>query len=43
MPLHDELAAFLDHLNGGPPPLASVADAARAVETIAEMRRLAGV
>jgi predicted dehydrogenase len=43
MPLHDELDSFLDHLAGGPPPLAPVADAARAVETIAEMRRLAGL
>jgi predicted dehydrogenase len=43
MPLRVELAAFFDHLKGGPPPKSSAAEAAEAVVTIAEIRRLAGL
>ena len=43
MPLLAEVAAFLDHLKGGPPPKSSAAEAAEAVVTIAEIRRLAGL
>jgi predicted dehydrogenase len=43
MPLLAELAAFLDHLRGGPPPRSSAAEAAQSVETIAAIRRLAGI
>jgi predicted dehydrogenase len=43
MPLLRELAAFIDHVNGGPPPKASVTEAAAAVEAIAELRNLAGL
>jgi len=43
LPLLAEVAAFLDHLKGGPPPKSSAAEAAEAVVTIAEIRRLAGL
>jgi predicted dehydrogenase len=42
LPLLAELRAFLAHLDGGPPPVTSAADATRAVELIAEIRTLAG-
>lgn len=43
MPLLAELAAFIGHLEGGPPPKSSAAEAAESVATIAEIRRLAGI
>lgn len=43
MPLLTELKAFLDFLRGGRPPKSSATDAAEAVETIAAIRRLAGI
>jgi hypothetical protein len=43
MPLLAELAAFIEHLDGGPPPKSSAAEAAEAVATIAQIRRLAGI
>jgi predicted dehydrogenase len=42
LPLLAELRAFVDHLRGGPPPKSSAAEGAVIVETIAELRRLAG-
>jgi predicted dehydrogenase len=42
LPLEAELADFIDHLAGGPPPRSSVIDGATAVATIIEVRRLAG-
>jgi predicted dehydrogenase len=42
LPLAAELRAFVDHLAGGPPPRSSALEGLRAVETIAELRRLAG-
>jgi predicted dehydrogenase len=41
MPLRKELAAFLGHLQGGPPPRSSAEDGCRIVQTIEEVRRLA--
>jgi predicted dehydrogenase len=35
MPLLAELRAFIDHLRGGPPPLTSLADEIKIIETIA--------
>lgn len=43
MPLLAELAAFIGHLDGGPPPKSSAAEAAEAVAAIAEIRRLAAI
>jgi predicted dehydrogenase len=42
-PLLAELRAFLLHLDGGPPPLTSAAEAAESVVILDEVRRLAGV
>jgi predicted dehydrogenase len=42
-PLRRELAAFLNHLDGGPPPRSSGRDGAEAVRRICELRRLAGL
>lgn len=42
LPLLAELRCFVAHLAGGPPPRTSVADGATIVETIAELRCLAG-
>jgi predicted dehydrogenase len=41
-PLRRELAAFLDHLRGGPPPKSRGADGAAVVTAVAELRALAG-
>jgi predicted dehydrogenase len=43
MPLKAELAAFVAYLQGGPPPKGTAAEAATAIETIAAIRRLAGI
>jgi predicted dehydrogenase len=43
MPLLRELRAFVEHVNGGPPPRSSAADALTIVRTIAALRSLAGV
>ena len=43
MPLQRELAAFLDHLRGGPPPRSSAAEGLLVVERIAALCRLAGL
>ena len=43
MPLLMELAAFIEHVTGGPPPKSSVREAADAVKTILQIRRLAGI
>src|SRR5262245_20400327 len=43
MPLLAELACFLAHVRGGPPPKSSVAEAAQSVETISAIRRLAAI
>jgi len=43
MPLYLELEAFVRHLDGGPPPKSSAAEGALIVETIAALRRLAGL
>ena len=43
MPLLTELAAFIDHLKGGPPPKSSAQEAAETVAAIAELRRLAAI
>ena len=43
MPLRRELAAFVDHLRGGPPPRTAARDAAEIVLRIAELRRMAGL
>ena len=42
-PLLTELAAFLGHLRGGPPPMSSAAEGAEVVERVAEVRRAAGL
>jgi predicted dehydrogenase len=42
-PLLRELRAFLEHLNGGPPPRSSAAHGAEIVQRIAELRALAGI
>ncbi|HYG96157.1 MAG TPA: Gfo/Idh/MocA family oxidoreductase [Solirubrobacterales bacterium] len=41
MPLLAELRAFVEHLQGGPPPLSSAADAVAIVEAVEEMVALA--
>ena len=43
LPLLRELRAFLDHLDGGPPPRSSAAEGAAIVRTISELRLLAGL
>ncbi|MEQ9812615.1 MAG: Gfo/Idh/MocA family oxidoreductase [Azospirillaceae bacterium] len=43
MPLEAELAAFLDHLGGGPPPLSSARDGLATVERCCEIRAAAGI
>jgi predicted dehydrogenase len=43
LPLRRELAAFLDHLSGGPPPKSSAAEGAAIVRTLACLHELAGV
>jgi predicted dehydrogenase len=43
LPLLRELRAFLEHLDGGPPPRSSAAEGAAAVRAITELRALAGV
>jgi predicted dehydrogenase len=42
-PLARELRAFVDHLQGGPPPPTSGAEGLEAVEAVAAMRRSAGL
>jgi len=42
LPLLAELRAFVEHLDGGPPPRSSAAEGAATVATIADLRRLAG-
>lgn len=42
-PLVRELRAFVEHLDGGPPPRSSAAEGAHTVETIAQLRALAGL
>jgi predicted dehydrogenase len=42
MPLLAELAAFLDHLGGGPPPVSDIATALLVVQRLAELERAAG-
>lgn len=43
LPLLRELRAFVEHLDGGPPPKSSAADGATIVETVARLRTLAGL
>jgi hypothetical protein len=43
LPLLRELRAFLEHLDGGPPPRSSAAEGAAAVRAITELRALMGV
>ena len=43
MPLLRELATFVRHLQGGPPPDSSASDGVKVIETIAELRQLAGI
>ena len=43
LPLLRELRAFLEHLDGGPPPRSSAAEGAAAVRAITELRALTGV
>lgn len=42
MPLHEELRAFLGHLDGGPPPRSSAAEGLRNVELVGEIRDALG-
>lgn len=42
-PLIRELEAFVGHVRGGPPPRSSAAEGVRVVETVADLRRLAGL
>ena len=42
LPLLRELRAFVEHLDGGPPPRSSAAEGALVVRRIAELRALAG-
>ena len=42
LPLLRELRAFVEHLQGGPPPRSSAAEGALVVRRIAELRALAG-
>lgn len=43
MPLAAELATFLRHLRGGPPPMSSVTEGAQIVERVCDIRRMAGL
>ncbi len=43
LPLLRELRAFVEHLDGGPPPKSSAAEGAQIVRTIVELRALAGL
>jgi len=43
LPLLRELRAFVEHLEGGPPPRSSAAEGALVVRRISELRALAGV
>jgi hypothetical protein len=43
LPLLRELRAFIEYLEGGPPPRSSAAEGALIVNTIAELRVLAGI
>jgi predicted dehydrogenase len=43
LPLLRELHAFLEHLDGGPPPRSSAAEGAAVVRAITELRALAGL
>lgn len=43
LPLLRELRAFVEHLQGGPPPKSSAAEGAQVVGAIAELRSLAGL
>jgi len=43
LPLARELRAFVEHLRGGPPPLAPAAEGAAVVEAIAAMRAACGL
>lgn len=43
MPLERELAAFLDHLRGGPPPHSSADEGLAIVRSIEQLRQLAGI
>jgi predicted dehydrogenase len=42
-PLRRELAAFLDHLDGGPPPKSDAAEGVAVVEAVTALRELAGL
>jgi predicted dehydrogenase len=42
-PLLRELRAFVEHLDGGPPPRSSAAEGAAIVGVVSELRRLAGL
>ena len=43
LPLLRELRAFVEHLNGGPPPRSSASEGAAIVDTTATLRELAGL
>ena len=43
MPLEAELAAFLRHLRGGPPPMSSAVEGALIVERVCDIRQMAGL
>ncbi len=43
LPLLRELRAFLEHLDGGPPPRSSAAEGAAIVRAVTELRSLAGL
>ena len=43
LPLLGELRAFVEHVEGGPPPRSSAAEGAKVVAVIAELRALAGL
>jgi predicted dehydrogenase len=43
LPLLRELRAFVEHIQGGPPPRSSAHEGALVVERISEMRRMAGL
>ena len=43
LPLLRELHAFVEHLDGGPPPRSSAAEGAAIVKTLSELRLLAGL
>jgi hypothetical protein len=42
-PVRRELRAFLEQLDGGPPPRSSAAEGAAIVARVHELRRLAGL